>query len=87
MGSAVLQEAGDKAFVGFSPAQYELVNMVSCLRDDKDVAAFRSVLVQFLDSRLQDEIDSLCADGKLSDEQIEGFAKSHYRTPFSASSC
>ncbi len=85
MGSAVLQEAGDKAFVGFSPAQYELVNMVSCLRDDKDVAAFKSVLVQFLDSRLQDEIDSLCADGKLSDEQIEGFAKSHYRTPYGGS--
>ena len=75
----------DVARAGFTPAQYEVVNMVSCLRGDEDVAALKAMLVRFIDSRLQDELDRLDKAGALSTETIEGFAASHYRTPYGKS--
>ena len=85
MVSSVLENRGtDTTVRGFTPAQYELVNMVSCLREEKDVKALKSLLVQFLDSLLQDELDRLRADGKLTDEQIDDFATGHFRTHYGA---
>ena len=82
MSSIALESKNTKSGKGFTPAQYELVNMVSCLRSDRDVAAPKAVLVRFLDSRLQDELNGLQAEGKLSDETIESFATSHFRTHY-----
>lgn len=69
---------------GFTPAQYEVVNMMSCLRGDDDLSALKAVLVGFLNSRLQAELDSLHDDGTLPTEKLEGFATAHLRTPYGA---
>ena len=68
----------------FTPAQYEVVNMVSCLKRDSDVVALKSLLVGFINERLQGEIDRLYDDGTLSDEKMSELASQHLRTPYGA---
>ena len=63
-------------------AQYEIINMLSCVNKDEDVKALKAVIVQFLNERLQDEIDNLWKDGTLSDEIVAGWEKEHMRTPY-----
>ncbi len=48
MQTTVLDSENRAVSGGFTPAQYELINMISCLRRDEDVAALKSVLVKFL---------------------------------------
>ena len=68
----------------FTPAQYEVVNMVSCLKRESDVVALKSLLVGFINERLQGEIDRLYDDGTLSDEKMSELASRHLRTPYGA---
>jgi len=69
---------------GFTPAQYELVNMMSCLHKESDLVELKTVLVQFLNARIQGELDRLYEDGTLSDGRMEELANSHLRTPYKA---
>jgi len=70
---------------GMSPAQYEVINMMSCLQKESDVTALKSLLVKFIDSRLQAELDGLYADGKLSDELMNDLSTKHLRTSYASS--
>ena len=63
-------------------AQYEIINMLSCVNKEEDVKALKAVIVQFLNERLQNEIDNLWNDGILTDEIVEGWGKEHMRTPY-----
>ena len=65
---------------GFNPIQYEIINMMSCLREESDYVELKSVLVKFLDERLQHAIDHLYEMGDLSEDKME--ALSHQRTPY-----
>ena len=69
---------------GFNPAQYEIINMMSCLHGDSDYAELKAVLVKFLDARLQNAIDALYQDGQLSGERMEDLSHRHLRTPYEA---
>ena len=68
----------------FTPAQYEVVNMMSCLKRESDLVALKSILVSFLNERLQGEIDRLYEDGTLTDEKMSELAVQHLRTPYGA---
>lgn len=81
---AMTVQDNDASRQGFTPAQYEVVNMMSCLRGDDDLSALKAVLVGFLNSRLQSELDRLHDDGTLPTETLEGFATAHLRTPYGA---
>ena len=50
-------------------AQYELLNVLSCVNKEEDVAELKSIIVQFLNTRLQKEIDRLWDDGTLTEEK------------------
>lgn len=65
-----------------TPAQYELLNMLSCLTLEEDIADLKSVIVQFLNSRLQKEIDRLWDNGDLTDEKVAQWGHEHMRTPY-----
>ena len=67
---------------GFTPAQYELVNMLSCLHKESDIVELKAVLVQFLNARIQKELDGLYEDGTLSEERMEELSRRHLRTPY-----
>lgn len=66
----------------FNEAQYEVINMLSCLGDEADFRALKSVLVKFIDSRMQRELDKLYANGELSDAKLENLSHQHLRTPY-----
>ena len=68
----------------FTPAQYEVVNAVSCLKREADVVALKSLLVGFINERLQGELDRLYEDGTLSDAKMSELAGRHLRTPYGA---
>ena len=40
-----------------NPAQYELLNVLSCVNKDEDIAELKTLIVQFLNTRLQREVD------------------------------
>lgn len=54
-----------------NPAQYELLNMLSCIDRDEDVRELKSLIVQFLNTRLQGEIDQLWDNGTLTEQKVE----------------
>ena len=68
----------------FTPAQYEVVNMMSCLKWESDIVALKSILVGFINERIQGELDRMYEDGTLSDEKMSELAGQHLRTPYGA---
>ena len=42
-----------------NPAQYELLNILSCVDKEEDIAELKSVIWQFLNTRLHKEINRL----------------------------
>ncbi len=65
-----------------NPAQYELLNVLSCVNKEEDIAELKTVIVQFLNTRLQREIDRLWDDGTLTEEKTEAWSQEHMRTPY-----
>ncbi len=65
-----------------TPAQYELLNVLSCINKEEDVAELKSVIVQFLNTRLQREIDRLWDNGTLNEEKVTAWGNEHMRTPY-----
>lgn len=63
-------------------AQYELLNVLSCVDKEEDVAELKSIIVQFLNSRLQREINRLWDNGTLTEEKVYSWAEEHMRTPY-----
>ena len=66
-------------------AQYEIINMLSCINSEKDVEDLKNVIVQFLNSRLQNEIDKLWENGTLNEDIVNGWRNEHMRTPYNSS--
>lgn len=67
-----------------SPGQYEVLNMLSCLRSEDDVRALKDTLVQFLNARLQNEIERLWDVGELTEDKVEAWSNEHMRTAYKA---
>ncbi len=65
-----------------SPAQYELLNVLSCVDKDEDIAELKNVIVHFLNTRLQKEIDRLWENGVLNEDKVSSWSDEHMRTPY-----
>ena len=65
-----------------SPAQYELLNILSCINKDEDLVELKTVIVQFLNSRLQKEIERQWDNGNLTEEKVAAWGQEHMRTPY-----
>lgn len=65
-----------------TPAQYEILNILSCINKDEDVVELKAVIVQFLNSRLQNELEQLWENGTLTDEKVCAWGTEHMRTPY-----
>jgi len=70
-----------------TPAQYEVVNVLSCLHRKDDVVALKTLLVRFLNERLQSELDDMYEAGEVTDETFNRLGKQHLRTPYRTVSC
>lgn len=63
-------------------AQYELLNVLSCINKEEDLAELKSVIVKFLNTRLQKEVDRLWENGTLNEEKVSAWDNEHMRTPY-----
>ena len=66
----------------FSPAQQAVLNVVSCLHSDQDLADLKRTLVKFMNERLQREMDKLWNSGAWSNEKLQAMASEHLRTTY-----
>ena len=68
--------------IRINPAQYEVLNVLSCIDREEDVAELKTVIVQFLNTRLQREIDRLWDNGTLTEQTMKDWESEHMRTPY-----
>ncbi|MBR6828076.1 MAG: dephospho-CoA kinase [Prevotella sp.] len=68
--------------LSITPAQYELINVLSCVDKEEDIAELKTLIVKFLNSRLQKEIDRLWDNGTLTEQKVAEWEKEHMRTPY-----
>ena len=66
----------------FNPAQREVLDVMSCMQSDEDLKALKFVLVQFLNDRLQRELDLLWNNGTINETKMDECRNTHYRTPY-----
>jgi hypothetical protein len=65
-----------------TPAQYEVLNMLSVINNEDDLKELKAVIVQFLNSRLQNEIERLWQEGTLNEQKVASWQDEHMRTPY-----
>lgn len=68
--------------VVLNPAQREVLDVMSCMQTEEDLQALKAVLVQFLNDRLQRELDQLWDNGTIDDVKMDEWRHTHYRTPY-----
>ena len=66
----------------FTPAQREVLDVMSCMQTDEDLRALKTVLVQFLNDRLQRELNRLWDNGTIDEVKMNEWRNTHYRTPY-----
>lgn len=68
--------------IKFNQAQRDVLNVVSLLKSDEDVKALRKVLINFVNNRLQQELDKLWDSGEWSEEKLQQMSKENLRTHY-----
>lgn len=63
-------------------AQLEVLNVMSCIKDDEDLTELKSLLVRYLNDRLQSKLDKMWEDGQLTEDKFDNLRKEHLRTPY-----
>ena len=67
---------------GLNKAQYEVLNMLSCVTEDNDIKELKRIIVHFLNNRLQSELDRMWETGALSEKKFAEWESEHMRTPY-----
>ena len=65
-----------------SPAQVNILDIMSFIKTPKALDELNSVLADYFAKRLDEEMDTLWANGTMTDERVEEFRKLHERTPY-----
>lgn len=68
--------------IKFNQAQRDVLNVVSLLKSDEDVKALRKVLINFVNNRLQQELDKLWDSDEWSEEKLQQMSKENLRTHY-----
>ncbi|HCJ46022.1 MAG TPA: hypothetical protein DHV83_00415 [Prevotella sp.] len=68
--------------IKFNQAQRDVLNVVSLLKSDEDVKALRKVLIDFVNNRLQQELDKLWDSDEWSEEKLQQMSKENLRTHY-----
>ena len=68
--------------IKFNQAQRDVLNVLSLLKSDEDVKALRKVLIDFVNNRLQQELDKLWDSDEWSEEKLQQMSKENLRTHY-----
>lgn len=66
----------------FNQAQQAVLNVISCLQSEHDLADLKRTLVKFMNDRLQREMDKLWESGEMSNEKLQEMQSEHLRTAY-----
>lgn len=66
----------------FNPAQRAVLNVISCLQSEQDLADLKRVLVNFMNERMQKEMDKLWETNAWNNEKLENIKSEHLRTTY-----
>lgn len=66
----------------FNQAQQAVLNVISCLQSEQDLADLKRTLVKFMNDRLQREMDKLWESGEMSNEKLQKMQSEHLRTTY-----
>ena len=69
-----------KQVLELNQAQKAVLNVISCLQSEQDLADLKRTLVKFLNERLQREMDKLWESGEMSNEKLQEMQSEHLRT-------
>lgn len=64
----------------FNQAQQAVLNVISCLQSEQDLADLKRTLVKFMNDHLQREMDKLWESGEMSNEKLQKMQSEHLRT-------
>lgn len=66
----------------FSPAQQHILQIMSFVKTPEALDELDRVLSAYFAQKIDEEMDVLWNDGKISSEVIEEWGKEHMRTPY-----
>ena len=66
----------------FNQVQQAVLNVISCLQSEQDLADLKRTLVKFMNDRLQREMDKLWESGEMSNEKLQKMQSEHFRTAY-----
>ena len=66
----------------FNPAQRAVLNVISCLQSEQDLADLKRVLIKFMNERMQREMDKLWETNAWNDEKLDEMKSEHLRTVY-----
>lgn len=59
-----------------------MLNVISCLQSEQDLADLKRTLIKFMNERMQREMDKLWESGEMSNEKLQEMQSEHLRTAY-----
>lgn len=71
-----------KQVLELNQAQKAVLNVISCLQSEQDLADLKRTLIKFMNERMQREMDKLWESGEMSNEKLQEMQSDYLRTAY-----
>ena len=71
-----------KQVLELNQAQQAVLNVISCLQSEQDLADLKRTLIKFMNDRLQRKMDKLWESDEISNEKLQEMQSEHLRTSY-----
>ena len=71
-----------KQVLELNQAQQAVLNVISCLQSEQDLADLKRTLIKFMNDRLQRKMDKLWKSDEISNEKLQEMQSEHLRTAY-----
>ena len=71
-----------KQVLELNQAQQAILNVISCLQSEQDLADLKRTLIKFMNDRLQRKMDKLWESDEISNEKLQEMQSEHLRTAY-----
>ena len=71
-----------KQVLELNQAQQAVLNVISCLQSEQDLADLKRTLIKFMNDRLQRKMDKLWESDEISNEKLQEIQSEHLRTAY-----
>ncbi|MED9956564.1 MAG: hypothetical protein UE775_07940 [Segatella copri] len=71
-----------KQVLELNQAQQAVLNVISCLQSEQDLADLKRTFIKFMNDRLQRKMDKLWESDEISNEKLQEMQSEHLRTAY-----